>query len=516
MRLRRLVSTGGFVGLRRPGVGRRVPSLPARGLPVLLGLWTALLAVRLLVRRLLVRRLVVLLRIRQRIVRRSVLHRCVRLLLGELAGLGITAVSDFAEAHVRRLAYGLVVDLEVRRLPELEHARDDVGRHRLHLGVVDPHVGVVVPPTSGDPVLGLGKLALQFEEVLVALQVRIRLDADDQVVHGAGESLFDIRPLLTRQRPLALRHLLGLVAEAGDVFQRVAFVRRIPAYGFHQVGNQLVAPIQLDVDLPPRFLDQVSRFDEAVVRTHRHQGDDHDDHQQDDDHGDGGTHEVSSELGSGRVQRNALPRRATEAIRDVEPGRCTLSPLDRARSGAAGLKVALKKKGRSSRRRRRRRRGEVEVSQGAGGWPSPSSEALMANRYGKPAASTRSRAPVSRSTITATPITSAPAWRSASTAVKTEFPVVLVSSTATTGRPNTSGPSIRRCSPWAFSDFRTIKESSRSPAAAAACNMAPATGSAPRVNPPTASNSQSATRSRITRPMIGAAWPSKVTRRRST
>src|SRR5829696_2582508 len=132
IRLRRLVASGGFVGLRRRGVGRRVPSLPARGLlPVLLGLWTALLAVRLLVRRLLVRRLVVLLRIRQGIVRRSILHRCVRLLLGELAGLGITAVSDFAEAHVRRLAYGLVVDLEVRRLPELEHAGDDVGRHRL-------------------------------------------------------------------------------------------------------------------------------------------------------------------------------------------------------------------------------------------------------------------------------------------------------------------------------------------------------------------------------------------------
>src|SRR5215213_956646 len=508
MRLRRLVSTGGFVGLRRPGVGRRVPSLPARGLPVLLGLWTALLAVRLLVRRLLVRRLVVLLRIRQRIVRRSVLHRCVRLLLGELAGLGITAVSDFAEAHVRRLAYGLVVDLEVRRLPELEHAGDEVGRHRLHLGVVDQHVGVVVPPTSGDPVLGLGKLPLQFEEVLVAFQVRIRLDADDQVVHGAGESLFDIRPRLTRQRPLALRHLLGLVAEAGDVFQRVAFVRRVPAYGFHQVGNQLVAPIQLDVDLPPRFLDQVPGFDEAVVRTHRHQGDDHDDHQQDDDHDDGGTHEVSSELGSGRVQRNALPRRETEHPRR----RARLVHFEPAGSGSkwhCGAQSRTEEEGKKERSR-------WDRNQGAAGWPSPSSEALIANRYGKPAASTRSRAPVSRSTITATPITSAPAWRSASTAVKTEFPVVLVSSTATTGRPNTSGPSIRRCSPWAFSDFRTIKESSRSPAAAAACNMAPATGSAPRVNPPTASNSQSATRSRITRPMIGAAWPSKVTRRRST
>ena len=49
----------------------------------------------------------------------------------------------------------------------------------------------------------------------------------------------------------------------------------------------------------------------------------------------------------------------------------------------------------------------------------------MAKRYSSPDSSTRSAAPVSRSTITATATTSAPASRSARTASSAEPPVVL-------------------------------------------------------------------------------------------
>ena len=96
----------------------------------------------------------------------------------------------------------------------------------------------------------------------------------------------------------------------------------------------------------------------------------------------------------------------------------------------------------------------------------------------------RSEAP--RSTMTATATTSAPASRSASTAVSTDPPVVDVSSTASTRRPATSGPSIRRCRPCALPSLRTTNASSRRPVAAAACSIAVATGSAPSVSPPTA------------------------------
>ncbi len=92
-----------------------------------------------------------------------------------------------------------------------------------------------------------------------------------------------------------------------------------------------------------------------------------------------------------------------------------------------------------------------------------------------------------RSTSTATPTTSAPASRSASTAVSGDAPVVDVSSTASTRRPATSGPSIRRCVPCSFSFFRTTNASTGVPRLAAACIIAVATGSAPMVSPPTAS-----------------------------
>ena len=65
-----------------------------------------------------------------------------------------------------------------------------------------------------------------------------------------------------------------------------------------------------------------------------------------------------------------------------------------------------------------------------------------------------------RSTMTATPITSAPAASSASTAVSTELPVVDVSSSAMyLGGPPHRVPSILRCRPCVFSALRTTKAS---------------------------------------------------------
>ena len=85
------------------------------------------------------------------------------------------------------------------------------------------------------------------------------------------------------------------------------------------------------------------------------------------------------------------------------------------------------------------------------------------------------------------PTTIAPASIKASTAVSTDPPVVDVSSTAKTRLPLTSGPSILRCRPCAFYALRTTNESIFFPCAAAKCIIAVATGSAPSVNPPTAS-----------------------------
>src|SRR5690606_30976327 len=120
------------------------------------------------------------------------------------------------------------------------------------------------------------------------------------------------------------------------------------------------------------------------------------------------------------------------------------------------------------------------------GHASPKSPRPSSERYSNPRASMASRAPVSRSTMVATPTTVAEASSSASTAVRTLPPVVEVSWTASTRCPATSMPSMRRCRPCCLLSLRTTNASSTTPSAAAECSIAVATGSAPRVRPPAA------------------------------
>src|SRR5262249_7229773 len=70
--------------------------------------------------------------------------------------------------------------LEVRPRLEAAHAGDYVGRERLHRGVERLDRAVVELPRVGDLVLGVGQFALQPEEVLVGLEVGVRLGEREQ------------------------------------------------------------------------------------------------------------------------------------------------------------------------------------------------------------------------------------------------------------------------------------------------------------------------------------------------
>ena len=62
--------------------------------------------------------------------------------------------------------------------------------------------------------------------------------------------------------------------------QRPPFVRRIAADRLDEVRDQVVAPLELHIDLGPCRLDPVAETDEPVIRQREVPGDDH---QQDDD-----------------------------------------------------------------------------------------------------------------------------------------------------------------------------------------------------------------------------------------
>ena len=70
-------------------------------------------------------------------------------------------------------------------------------------------------------------------------------------------------------------------ARLGDGLEGAALVRRIALDRLDEVRDQVVAPLELHLDLGPRVVDAVALLDEAVVER------DHVDHEQDDDDHDG-------------------------------------------------------------------------------------------------------------------------------------------------------------------------------------------------------------------------------------
>src|SRR5664280_3119386 len=71
-----------------------------------------------------------------------------------------------------------------------------------------------------------------------------------------------------------------------DSFQRPALVPHVPLDGLDEVGDQVVPPLELHVDLAPRILHLVAGADQAVVHAQhpRHRHHDHDQDHESEDH----------------------------------------------------------------------------------------------------------------------------------------------------------------------------------------------------------------------------------------
>src|SRR6476659_1515851 len=180
----------------------------------------------------------------------------------------------WGEVDARGAALRLV-RLEELACREPERAGDRDAGEGLDRVVVGQHGVVVDLPGDRDPVLGLGKLALQLPEVLVGLQLRVRLGDREQPAERLA------------QDPLGLGRLGGRTcalrrgARLGDRLERAALVRRVALDGLDEVRDQVVPTLELDLDLGPRVLDPVPQPDESVVeddQCQQHQHEHHDDH----------------------------------------------------------------------------------------------------------------------------------------------------------------------------------------------------------------------------------------------
>src|ERR671914_1950996 len=145
------------------------------------------------------------------------------------------------EGDPRHRALGGHLDLEELARAERERAGDQERRELLRPRVVALDVRVEDAPRGLDLVLDAAQLRLQALEVVRGAQLRIRLGQGVDRAERAGEP--GLRPL----HGARLAGLDGRRAGRGDALERLALVRRIAPDGLHEVGHEVVTPLQLDV-----------------------------------------------------------------------------------------------------------------------------------------------------------------------------------------------------------------------------------------------------------------------------
>ncbi len=59
----------------------------------------------------------------------------------------------------------------------------------------------------------------------------------------------------------------GAISRGDNALERIFFVPRVTLHRFHEVGNQVVAALQLNVNVGPRVVRLHAQSDQAVVHT---------------------------------------------------------------------------------------------------------------------------------------------------------------------------------------------------------------------------------------------------------
>src|SRR5437762_9809544 len=163
------------------------------------------------------------------------------------------------EGDARRLAVLLALELEVLALGEVEHGRDDVGGNGVDRRVEVAHDRVVVAARVLDGVLDLSERGLELREVLVRLEVRVRLGEREELAQGGGQRVLRLGTRIGRLRG----H--GGAPRAHDRVERAALVGGVALDRLDQVRDQVRAALELHVDVRPRLLGSLAEPDELVV-----------------------------------------------------------------------------------------------------------------------------------------------------------------------------------------------------------------------------------------------------------
>src|SRR4030095_3325077 len=136
-------------------------------------------------------------------------------------------------------------------------------RHLLDTGVVFLDRVVEEAATGRDLVLEVGQFSRQLLEIGVGLQIPIGLRQRDQPAERATQLVFGGRNLCRSLR----RH--RTVAGFYHLIERAAFVRGVALHGLDQIGNQVVALLELHVDIGKGLADALTERNQSIIRAER-------------------------------------------------------------------------------------------------------------------------------------------------------------------------------------------------------------------------------------------------------
>src|SRR6266849_4339308 len=176
-----------------------------------------------------------------------------------------------AEAYFGDFALGRRRDFEELARLEAEHVGDDVGGEDGNFRVQVAHDGVVVAPRVLDRVFDLIERLLELREAFDGAKLRIGFGEGEDLPQRLGEHAFGLG---LRGGPL---HGHCFVARGHDAFERFPLVPGVALHGFNHVGDQVVAALELDVNVGPGVVAPDAQTHQAVVHYDDQDNDDRDD-----------------------------------------------------------------------------------------------------------------------------------------------------------------------------------------------------------------------------------------------
>ena len=216
------------------------------------------------------------------------------LLAAQCSGFVLPA-ADLLELDGRCLA-GSFGGLEALALLKLEDAGKDDGREGLDGVVVAKHAVVVALTRVAHLVLGVLERGLELRKVGVRLKIGVSLGHGEELAQRTGQHVVRFH------LGLGCGGTHGGVARVDHGGKRVLLVFGVALDGLDQVRDQVVAALQLRVDVLPGVINAIALGDHVVVDA----GDGADNHNDNNDTDDDGNHGVSVSNGRGVFRRLPL------------------------------------------------------------------------------------------------------------------------------------------------------------------------------------------------------------------